>query len=113
MPPKSNIELGSGQIYFSGLDESFDIFEAVGEVEFADDMEYIPKISDAKEATFEFDLQPSQEWTLVYCRNCHQPIPITLFKMLTYGPDGWTCPLCTMIARMKRRVPRDCCCEVK
>ena len=113
MPPKNNIELGSGKIYFSGLDESIDISDANGYIEFADDKEYIPKISDAKEATFEFDLSPSHEWTLVYCRVCHQPIPITLFKMLTYGPEGWTCPLCTMIERAKRRTVKDCCSEVK
>lgn len=110
MPVENNIELGSGQIYFSGLDESFDISDAVGEIEFADDMEYIPKISDAKEATFECEsVEFNREWTLAYCHECRQPFPITMFYALMYGTTGWTCPLCTAIARMKRRVPRDCC----
>ena len=111
MPPKNNIELGSGQIVFKGLDESFDIFEVEGDTVFADDMEYIPKISDAKEATIECEsVEFNREWTLAYCKICRQPIPIIMFDALTLGITGWTCPLCTTIERMKRRgVVRDCC----
>lgn len=116
MPPKNNIELGSGQIYFKGLDE-FDISSAVGDIEFADDMEYIPKISDAKEATFTCEsVEFNREWTLAYCKICRQPIPITQFDALTLGTTGWTCPLCTTIERMRRererRVLKWCCSEV-
>ena len=115
MPPKNNIELGSGQIYFKGLDESFDISEGTFTVEekWADDMEYIPKISDAKEATFECDMEINREWTLAYCKICRQPIPIIMFDALTLGTTGWTCPLCTMIERAKRRMVKDCCSEIR
>ena len=74
-------------------------------------MEYIPKISDTKEVTIECEsVEFNREWTLAYCKICRQPIPITMFKMLTYGSEGWSCPICTMVERAKRRgVVRDCC----
>jgi hypothetical protein len=114
MSPKTNIELGSGQIYFKGLDESIDISDPgmfTTEETWADEMEYIPKISDAKEVTIECEsVEFNREWTLAYCKICRQPIPITQFDALTLGTTGWTCPLCTVIERMKRRgVVRDCC----
>lgn len=108
MPPKNNIELGSGEIYF-GIDESLhplDISEGTFTVEgkWADDMEYIPKISDAKEVTIECESSEfNREWTLAYCRVCRQPIPIIMFDALTLGTTGWTCPLCTVIERARRR----------
>lgn len=106
MPTKSNIELGSGQIYFKGLDESFDISDAEGEIEFADDKEYV-KINTGGEATFTCDsVQFNREWTLAYCKICRQPIPITMFDALTLGTTGWTCPLCTVKARMARKLQK-------
>ena len=55
------------------------------------------------EATIECEpMEINREWTLAYCRNCRQPIPIIMFDALTLGTEGWTCPLCTMIARMRR-----------
>lgn len=116
MPIENNIELGHGQIYFKGLDESVPLnisnVELDGDIEWADDKEYI-KINTPTGFTLTCDdLQISREWTLAYCRVCRQPIPITQFDALTLGTEGWTCPLCTMIVRMRRRVPRDCCSEV-
>ena len=112
MPPKSNIELGSGQIYFKGLDESFDISDVEGDTVFADDKEYV-KISDVLEATIECEpMEINREWTLAYCKICRQPIPIIQFDAILYGTEGWTCPLCTTIARAKRRMTKDCCSEV-
>lgn len=110
MPIENNIEPSSGQIYFKGIDglsEPIDISEGeiVCEDEWADDKEYI-KINSAKEATFECDLQINREWTLVYCRNCRRPFPIIQFNAMIYGTDGWSCPLCTTIARMKERSKR-------
>ena len=103
MPVKSNIELGSGEIRFVGLDESFDISDAVGEIEFADDQEPIVKLGTANEATFTCDsVSFNREWTFAYCKICRQPIPITQFDALTLGTTGWACPLCTMKARMAR-----------
>lgn len=63
---------------------------------------YIRKLSDAKEATFECELEVNREWTLAYCRNCRQPIPIIQFNAMIYGRDGWMCPLCTTIMRRGR-----------
>lgn len=105
MPPKSNIELGSGQIYFKGLDESFDISDVEGEVEFADDSTPIPinGVKELMEATIECEsVQFNREWTLAYCKICRQPIPIIMFDALTLGTTGWTCPLCTVKERMRR-----------
>lgn len=116
MPPKNNIELGPGEIRFIGLDESemkLDISEVDGEIEFADDTTPIPLSATREliEATFTCEsMEINREWTLAYCKICRQPIPITQFDALTLGTTGWTCPLCTVIERMKRRgVVRDCC----
>ena len=108
MPPKSNVELGPGQIYLKGLDESegpFDISDTVSDldVEYADDSEPIT-IRNVMEATIECEpVEINREWTLAYCRVCHQPIPIIQFDALTLGTTGWTCPLCTIIKRMRER----------
>lgn len=116
MPIENNIELGSGQIYFKGLDEAFDISDVEGEIEFADDKEYVKinAVKDLMEATIECEpMEINREWTLAYCRICRQPIPIIMFDALTLGTEGWTCPLCTTIARIKRRMVKDCCSEIR
>lgn len=103
---KNNIKLGSGQIYFKGLDEAIDISEAESTTEWADDKEYV-KINTPQEFTITCDdLQVSDEWTLAYCKICGNPFPIIQFDALLYGKDNWTCPLCTVIERVKRGVRR-------
>ena len=101
----SNISIGNASIYFKepdGWSELMDIQDGVCEIEFADDVESVKKLNSAAEYTFEGELQINREWTLVYCRECRQPIPIIKFDRLIYGSEGWTCPLCSVIARRKR-----------
>ena len=105
MPPKNNIELGCGQLYFKtpeGFSKPIDISHAEieTETEWADDQEYI-KINNASEASFECELQGSQEWVAVYCQECYQPIPVTMFYYLMHGATGWLCPCCAMRKRMR------------
>ena len=102
----SNIKLGSGVFKLADVDAEWEptkVPESLidGEEKWADDMEYV-KNDNVKEATFECDLQINREWTLVCCRNCGQAIPIIQFDALIYGRDGWSCPLCTVIARGRR-----------
>lgn len=108
MPVKNNIELGSGQLYYIGVDESLhplDISEGAftTEEKWAEDAEYL-KLNKPAEFTFKcYDLQINREWTLVYCKHCRQPFPIIEFDAIIYGTDSWTCPLCTTIARRRVR----------
>lgn len=97
---QSNIELGSGKLYLTGLDESevasCDISEV--EPEYADEREPI-KIRTANEATFECELEPGHEWVLTNCRKCGWGFPITWRYALMYGFSGWLCPKCTAFRR--------------
>lgn len=98
MPPKSNIELGSGTFYLTGLDESEIEPSSISETEYAD--EYKPmKIRSAETATFECELEPGHEWVLTYCRKCGWGFPITWRYALMYGFSGWLCPKCTAFRR--------------
>ena len=111
MPPKNNIELGSGQLYFGypeGWSEPINISasDMVTQIELADDKEYL-KIRDFSEATFGFDLASGPGWSLLYCHECHQPFPVTTTFGLMYGTSGWLCPLCSAIKRVRERTCRD------
>lgn len=101
MPPKSNIELGSGKLYLTGLDESESVdisYENLkAEIE-AYENEPI-KIRTANETTFECELEPGHEWVLTYCRKCGWGFPITWRYALMYGFSGWICPKCTAFRR--------------
>lgn len=109
MPTKSNIVLGSGTFYITnpdGIEEVVPTFD-IPEIDFeptddADVKELIKLV--ATKASFEAELEVNREWTLVYCRNCRQPIPIIQFDAIVHGEGSWTCPICTLIARRKMNV---------
>lgn len=105
MPPKSNIELGSGQIYFKGLDESFEVSEgqATDEVEWADDQEYIRKINHEPVTFTCEDVQYPKDWVLAECKYCGSKFPIVELYAMLYGTKGWTCPLCVRLGIGRRR----------
>jgi hypothetical protein len=96
MPPKSNIELGAGQLYFKGLDESFEVHggEATDEVEYYDESK--PYIKNVMEPiTIECkDVAYPREWVLAECKYCGCKFPITEVYSILLGTKGWTCPLC-------------------
>lgn len=95
MPPKSNIELGSGQIYFNGLNESFEVsdVEATDEVEWADDVQYIRMFDEPVTLTCE-NVQYPRDWILAECKYCGRKFPIVELYAMLYGIKGWSCPLC-------------------
>ena len=101
MPVKSNIEFGSGTLYFKGLDEPIPVSEGQStyEEEFADDQEYIKLSSEPVEFTLE-NAEFPREWVLTKCRECGYEFPITNFYNLLYGFSGCLCPRCTFIKRM-------------
>ena len=100
---KSNVTFGLGEIVFEGLhiavEEVFADYQAPEPIDIGKKCARI--LNSAKEATFECEMPADREWTLVYCRNCRQPIPITKTNALIYGRDGWMCPLCTTIVRRR------------
>lgn len=104
MPSKNIITLGLGEIVFEGLhtavEEVLSDHQAPEPIDIGEKCVRI--LNSAKEATFECEMPVDRDWTLVYCRNCRQPIPITKFNGLIYDRDGWMCPLCTTIARRRR-----------
>ena len=95
MPVRSNIEFGSGSLYFKGLDEPFEILEgqATYEEEFADNKEYIKLSQKPVEFTFE-NVEFPRDWTLVKCNECGYEFPVTEFYALLYGANSWVCPQC-------------------
>ena len=97
MPVKSNIEFGSGSLYFKGLDEPIPVTEgqATYEEEFADDKEYIKLSQEPIEFTFE-NVEFPRDWTLVKCNECGYGFPVTEFYALLYGANSWICPQCTL-----------------
>lgn len=112
MPPKeNNIELGAGQIYFKGIDESFEVHDcdATEETEWADDKEYVSKHIIGKSPALEpimiecKDVQIPRDWVLAECKYCGSMFPIIEFYALTLGTKGWTCPLCAFEKRMEEK----------
>lgn len=104
MPVKSNIEFGSGSLYFKGLDEPIPISdgEATYEPEYADDQEPYIKIS---QEPIEFTLENVEfprGWTLAECRECGYKFPITDYYALLYGTKGWLCQRCTFIKQIDK-----------
>lgn len=99
MPVKSNIELGSGQIYFKGMDESLEVLEgsiteATEDIEWADDQEPVIKFSsEPTEITID-NVEFGKDWTMVKCCKCGYDFPITMRYFLIYGAHGWACPVC-------------------
>lgn len=105
MPPKeSNIELGSGQIYFKGLDESFEVSEgqATDEIEWADDVKYFRKFEEPLELRCE-SVQYPKDWVLAECKYCGSKFPIVELYAMLYGTKGWSCPLCVRLGIGRRR----------
>lgn len=85
-------------------DESgaFNIPEAECDVKFVDENGPIRSLG-TEEITLECGpMEVNHEWTLVYCRECRQPIPIIQFDAMIYGTTGWSCPLCAVIRRVRR-----------
>lgn len=98
MPVRSNIEFGSGSLYFKGLDEPIPVSEgqATYEEEFVDDKEPYIKISqEPVEFTFE-NVEFPRDWTLVKCNECGYEFPVTEFYALLYGTTSWVCPQCAL-----------------
>lgn len=108
MPVKSNIEFGSGSLYFKGLDESIPVSEGLTEIEteFADDQEYIKLSSEPIEFTLE-NAEFTKGWTLTKCRVCGYEFPITNLYNMLYGFSGWLCPRCTFIKRLEEARKRS------
>ena len=72
MPVKSNIEFGSGSLYFKGLDEPIPVYdgEATYETEYADDQEpYIKLSTEPVEFTLG-NVEIPRNWSLVRCNEC-------------------------------------------
>lgn len=103
MPPRNDIELNSGSIYFKGLDESFEAhdIENTDEVEWADSKHIIGKISSEPITITCEDVQMPREWVLAECKYCGYKFPVIEFYAMVFGTKGWTCPLC---AYRKRRM---------
>lgn len=112
MPVKDSIELGSGHLYFKGVDEPIEI-NAVdilteGEEEWADDVKHIS--FDSGPWTFECDAAFNRNWTLAECKGCGYKFPITEWYALLCGTTGWTCPRCTFIKAIEdaRKRSKSC-----
>lgn len=95
MPPKSNIELGSGQLYIQGLDEPFEVHdcEVTDETEWADDNEYIKFSQEPIELTLD-NVERPRDWTLAECKYCGYKFPVSEWYAMLLGTTGWTCPSC-------------------
>lgn len=96
MPPVSNIKLGSGSIYFKGLNESFEAhdIETGDGIEWADDKQYIRKFDSTSITLTVNDVQMPREWTLAECKYCGYKFPVTTFYTMVFGTKNWTCPRC-------------------
>ena len=97
MPLKDRIELGSGRLYFKGVDEPVEV--CAGDMiftdeEYADQVKYISL--NPEPFTFECEAEFNRDWTLVECKECGYKFPVTELYALLYGPVGWTCPTCTL-----------------
>lgn len=101
MPVKSNIELGSGQIYFKGLDESLEVLEgsiteATDDIEWADDQEPVIRLSTEPVELTINNAEFARDWTIVKCRECGYGFPVTEMYALLYGTNSWVCPRCAL-----------------
>ena len=94
MPVESNIELGSGHLYFKGIDNPIpvEVGEFTTEDAWADDTEYISMNTEPIE--FECTAEFNRNWTLVKCCRCGSNMPVTEFWALLYGRNDWICPMC-------------------
>lgn len=95
MPVESNIELGSGRLYFNGEDEPIEVNAGDiirDEEEWADDVEHINLSTEPIE--FECNAEFNRDWTLVRCCRCGDNMPVTEFWALLYGRNDWICPMC-------------------
>ena len=103
MPPKSNIELGSGQLYFKGLDESLEVLdcEATDEIEYYDESKpYIKNITEP--ITLELiNVEFPRGWTLAECKYCGYKFPVSEYYALLLGTKDWTCPRCAFNKAMQ------------
>ena len=96
MPVESNIELGSGSLYLTGVDEPIEIKDAEISCteEFADDMKYISMKQEPIE--FECTAEFARDWTLINCCRCGNHMPVTDFYALVHGRNHWICPTCEL-----------------
>lgn len=104
MPTKSNIELGSGMLYFAGVDEPVEVRECEIECrdeEFAEDVQYIRKLfEEPVEFTCE-SVEFNKSWTTVKCCECDYEFPVTELYALLNGTTGWRCPRCALKAALE------------
>lgn len=98
MPVESNIELGSGQIYFKGLDEPVEVYdcEVDEDIEWADDQTPVIRLSTEPVELTINNAEFARDWTIVKCRECGYGFPVTEMYALLYGTNSWRCPRCTL-----------------
>ena len=104
MPPKDNIELGSGQLYFKGLDESLEVTNSEGtdEIEYYDETASHHIKGQAVDFTLELnDVEFPRGWQLAECKYCGYKFPVSDYYAILLGTTGWTCPKCTFIKRLE------------
>lgn len=116
MPPKeddkkivfdswNNIELGLGQLYFKGLDESIEVpgSEGKDDVEWYDEEKpYIKLKQEPIELTLE-NVEYPRNWVLAECKTCGYKFPITELYAILLGSKGWTCSACAFEKQLKER----------
>lgn len=96
MPPKNTIELSTGSLYFTGVDEPLEVVDGsvTYEEEYAEDQEpYIKLSQEPVEFTLE-NAEFTKDWTLVECKECGYKFPVTELYTLLCGTKDWTCPRC-------------------
>lgn len=113
MPEKSNIELGSGTLYFNGSDEGIEVTGGeltYTDIEGIDTPEYWENelrniVWSTKPAEFECEMEyHPKDWTLVKCIDCGCEFPITNYYAVWTGVVGWRCPVCAAKERLKTMI---------
>ena len=106
MPEKSNIELGSGTLYFNGSDEGIEVIGGeltYTEEEPAEDVQRINRSFEPVEFECEMEYHP-KDWTLVKCIDCGCEFPLTNYYAVWNVVFGWRCPVCAAKARLKTMI---------
>lgn len=102
MPVKDQIELGSGQLYFKGIDKPVpvEVGEFTTEEVWVDDVKYIRSFEEPVEFTCE-SVEFNKNWTTVKCMDCGYEFPVTEIHALLIGTTGWRCPRCALKAAIE------------
>lgn len=107
MPVESNIELGSGSLYFKGCDKPIPV--KVGE--FATEEAWSSEVWADNVKHLSLNPDPSVEfnrnWTTVKCCECDYEFPVTELYVLLNGTTGWRCPRCALKAAIENAKKRS------